>query len=227
MPPPTRPPATRLSPLVGLGLALAGVAAAGEGGELAGLRLSGVVLVAGEPERAVIERRNGAGQIVRRGDQLPDIGAVSNIAPTWIRLETPEGPRLVYLGSPPGAPAPPPAPEPARPAAAPPEEGHVMARSATATPEILKAIARLAAKPGASDAELSLVLIPLLDLPGDARVSSFFPGEPEREAKGPAGINAALTQGEMVRLRIEAGGQQQMIYLTPGQPAGTGPTAAP
>jgi hypothetical protein len=220
---PTLHRASRFSRLVGLGLALASVVAMAEGDEWSKLRLSGVVL-AGESELAVIQHRNGAGWFARPGDQLPGIGAVSKIAPTWIRLETPEGPRLLYLNSPPGEGAPPSAPEPAKVAAVvPPAEGHITAGSATATPELLKAIRRVAAKSGASDAELSLALIPLMDLPGDARVSSFFPGEPEREAKGPAEINAALTRGEMVRLRIEAEGQQQMIYLTPGQPAGAGP----
>jgi hypothetical protein len=196
-----------------------------EGDAWSKLRLSGVVLVAGESELAVIQHRDGAGWFARPGDQLPGIGAVSKIAPTWIRLETPEGPRLLYLNSQPGEGAPPSAPEPAKVAAAvPPAKGHITAGSVKATPEILKAIGRVvAANPRASETELSLALIPLMDLPGDARVSSFFPGQPEREAKGPAEINAALTRGQMVRLRIEAGGQQQMIYLMPGPPGGAGP----
>lgn len=221
---PTLHRASRFSRLVGLGLALASVVAMAEGDEWSKLRLSGVVL-AGESELAVIQHRNGAGWFARPGDQLPGIGAVAKIAPTWIRLETPDGPRLLYLRSQPGASAPPSEPEPAKVAeAVPPAKGHITAGSVKATPEILKAIGRVvAANPRASDAELSLALIPLLDLPGDARVSSFFPGEPEREAKGPAEINAALTRGEMVRLRIETGGQQQMIYLMPGQPGAAGP----
>jgi hypothetical protein len=220
---PTLHRASRFSRLVGLGLALASVVAMAEGDEWSKLRLSGVVL-AGESELAVIQHRNGAGWFARRGDQLPGIGTVSKIAPMWIRLETPEGPRLLYLNSPPGEGAPPSAPEPAKVAeVVPPAEGHRMGDSVTATLEILKAIARLAAKPGASNAELSLVLIPLLDLPRDAQISSFFPGDPEREAKGPAEVNATLTRGEPLRLRIEAGGQQQMIYLMPGLPGGAGP----
>lgn len=228
MPPLNPRRATRFFRLVGLGLALAGAAVASAGEEEAELRLSGVVLVKGESELAVVEHRDGQVWIVRSGDTLPGIGAVAEIARTWIRLETPDGSRLVYLTSQPGAGASPSEPEPAKVVVeVPPAEGHVMAGSATATPEILKAIGRVAAYPGASNAQLSLALIPLLDLPGDAQVSSFFPGEPEREAKGPAEINAALTRGEMVRLRIEAGGQQRIIYLTPGQPAGAGSNAAP
>jgi hypothetical protein len=115
---PTLHRTSRFSRLVGLGLALASVVAMAEGDEWSKLRLSGVVLVAGESELAVIQHRDGAGWFARPGDQLPGIGAVSKIAPTWIRLETPEGPRLLYLNSQPGEGAPPSAPEPAKVAAA-------------------------------------------------------------------------------------------------------------
>jgi hypothetical protein len=67
---------------------------------------------------------------------------------------------------------------------------------------------------------LSQALIPLLDLPGDARVSSIFPGQPERDAKGPAEVSASLARGEAVRLNVEAGGKKQMVYIRPEQPGG-------
>lgn len=183
------------------------------------MRLSGVFLVAGESEWAVIEFANGEQQIVRAGDKLPHIGSVTKILPTGIRLETPKGPRLVNLAWRPNTGGESPTP----PSAAPnQQDGHVMASSLRATPDVLSAIARVAGRVGASDADLTQALIPLLDLPSDARVSGFFPGEPEREAKGVAEVSATLARGQLVRLHVEAGGQKQTIYMTPGQPPGAG-----
>jgi len=85
----------RFACILGLGLALAG--AVGECGELPGLRLSGVFVVPGESEWAVIEYRSGEQQIVKVGDQLANIGTVAKISATGIRVDTPKGPRLVDL----------------------------------------------------------------------------------------------------------------------------------
>ncbi|MEF8715694.1 MAG: hypothetical protein V5B39_19505 [Accumulibacter sp.] len=207
----------RICRLIALGLALASAAAVAAGGDPAGIRLTGVVMVPGESEWAVIEFPNGEQQIVRAGDKLPDIGSVTKILPTGIRLETPKGPRVVNLewgaggGTPPVAAA---ATIPAQP------EGRRLPGAIEATPDVLKTIGRVAATPGAGEAELSQALIPLLDLPGDARVSGFFPGQPERDAQGPAEVSASLARGEVVRLNVEAGGKKQMVYIRPGQPTG-------
>ncbi|MEF8716668.1 MAG: hypothetical protein V5B35_15110 [Candidatus Accumulibacter necessarius] len=206
----------RICRLIALGLAFASATAVAAGSDPSGIRLTGVVMVPGESEWAVIEFPNGEQQIVRAGDKLPDIGSVAKILPTGIRLETPKGPRVVNLewgaggGTPPVAAA----TIPAQP------EGHRLPRAIEATPEVLKTIGRVAATPGASEAELSQALIPLLDLPGDARVSGFFPGQPERDAKGPTEVSASLARGEVVRLQVEADGKKQMVYIRPGQPTG-------
>jgi hypothetical protein len=212
-----------ISRLFALGLAVVSAAAVAVGSDPSGIRLTGVVMVPGESEWAVIEFSNGEQQIVRAGDKLPDIGSVAKILPTGIRLDTPKGPRVVNLewgaggGTPPVAAA---APVPAQP------EGHITAGSIEATPEVLSAISRVAARAAASDADLTHALIPLLDLPRDARVSGFFPGEPEREAKGPAEVGATLARGEVVRLNVEAGGKKQTVYMMPGQTAGTSPAGS-
>jgi hypothetical protein len=207
----------RICRLIALGLAFASGTAVAAGSDPSGIRLTGVVMVPGESEWAVIEFPNGEQQIVRAGDKLPQIGSVAKILPTGIRLDTPKGPRVVDLewgaggGTPPVAAA---ATIPAQP------EGHRLPGAIEATPEVLKTISRVAATPGASGAELSQALIPLLDLPGDARVSSIFPGQPERDAKGPAEVSASLARGEAVRLNVEAGGKKQMVYIRPEQPGG-------
>jgi hypothetical protein len=214
----------RICRLIALGLAFATGTAVAAGSDPSGIRLTGVVMVPGESEWAVIEFPNGEQQIVRAGDKLPQIGSVAKILPTGIRLDTPKGPRVVDLewgaggGTPPVAAAA--APVPSQP------EGHITAGSIQATPEVLSAIGRVAARAAASDADLTHALVPLLDLPRDARVSGFFPGEPEREAKGPAEVNASLARGEVVRLNVEAGGKKQTVYMMPGQTAGTSPTGS-
>jgi hypothetical protein len=214
----------RICRLIALGLAFASGTAVAAGSDPSGIRLTGVVMVPGESEWAVIEFPNGEQQIVRAGDKLPQIGSVAKILPTGIRLDTPKGPRVVDLewgaggGTPPVAAA---APVPAQP------EGHRLRgfdRGNARSPE--DAISRVAATPRPSDAELSQALIPLLDLPRDARVSGFFPGEPEREAKGPAEVSASLARGEVVRLNVEAGGKKQTVYMMPGQTAGTSPAGS-
>jgi hypothetical protein len=203
----------RISRLIALGLAFASAAAVAAGDQ-AGIRLTGVVMVPGESEWAVIEFPNGEQQIVRAGDKLPQIGSVTKILPTGIHLETPKGPRVVNLEWGAGGGTPPVAAAPTQP------EGHRLPGAIEATPEVLKTISRVAATTGASEAELSQALIPLLDLPGDARVSGFFPGQPERDAQGPAEVSASLARGEVVRLNVEAGGKKQMVYIRPGQPTG-------
>ena len=216
--------AHRISRLFALGLAIASAAAVAVGSDPSGIRLTGVVMVPGESEWAVIEFPNGEQQIVRAGDKLPQIGSVAKILPTGIRLDTPKGPRVVDLewgaggGTPPVAAAA--APVPAQP------EGAIMAGSIEATPEVLSAIGRVAARGTASDADLTHALIPLLDLPRDARLSGFFPGEPERQAKGPAEVNASLARGEVVRRNVEAGGKKQTVYMMPGQTDGTNPAGS-
>lgn len=230
MPPPGLRHTRRVSRLIGLGLglALAGAVAAGEGGELAGMRVTGVVMVPGESGLAVIEFRNGEQRFLRAGDQLPGIGSIAEVLPTGIRLQTPKGSRLVNLewgaeaaGAPPSAAAPGVDQSAAGLATAQPT-GHRMPGSIQVTPEVLSAIDRVAATPGAGDAEFRQALNPMLGLPGDARVSSFFPGQPEREAKGMGEVGASLARGEFVRMRVESGGREQMVYIMPGQRGAAG-----
>lgn len=89
--------ARRIARLIAVGLALASAAAVAAGSDPSGIRLTGVVMVPGEPEWAVIEFPNGEQQIVRAGDELPRVGTVAKILPTSIRLQTPKGPREVNI----------------------------------------------------------------------------------------------------------------------------------
>lgn len=100
----------------------------------------------------------------------------------------------------------------AAPAAEPRPAGPIQA-----TPEVLKAIGRVAATPGASGAQVRQALSPVLDLPEDARISASFPGQPRREAKGLSEVSASLARGEVVRLRVESGGETQTVYVRPPQ----------
>ncbi len=201
------------SRLIAVGLAIASAVAAGAGGDLAGMRVTGVVMVPGESGLAVIEFRNGEQRFLRAGDQLPGIGSIAEVLPTGIRLQTPKGPRLVNLewdaGG--GAPASGGAPPMAAASTAAQQEGHHRSNVIVATPEAMESISRVAATPGAGVAEWSQALIPLLDLPADARVSP----------RGPATtVGASLAQGQIVPLQVEAGGTRRNVYIRPGQPAG-------
>jgi hypothetical protein len=192
-------------------------------GSLSKLRLSGVILVGGEPKLAVVEQRDGGGRTVRPGDKLRGVGVVTAIGPDWVSIDVGGEERVLHLtstaqGQPPGNEN---APTTDDQDISPPGSGSV-----DVTPELLEELGRVAANPSANDEDLSLTLIPLLGLSGDARVKLFFPGEPEREGKGPAEVHAALVRGQAVRLRIEEGGEDAMIYLMPAQMQSQQPPAA-
>lgn len=181
------------------------------------LRLSGVIAVGGETRLAVIEAAGQGGRLVRVGDKLVDGTRVLEIGPDWIRVRKGNIEQKLDIngvlpvsndaGGPPAAVA-----AAARPERPFPWEGK-------ASPEVVDAVTRIAADPLASEADLTFGLASQLDLPADARVRPFFPGEEERERKGLAEVGEAIKRGEMVRLMVDTGGVEAAIYIMPGSPA--------
>jgi hypothetical protein len=182
---------------------------------LSELRLSGVILVGGEPKLAVVERAGRGGRTVRVGDTLRGVGAVTAIGPDWVRIDVGGGVGVLQLSAPAQGQSAGDDGQPSTVGTVDLDNCSVHTGSVDVTPELLSEIGRVAANPSASEEDLSLTLIPLLGLAGDARIKIFFPGEPEREEKGPAELHAALVRGEAVRLRIEQDGEEEMVYLMP------------
>jgi hypothetical protein len=197
----------------------------------AGLRLSGIVTVAGEPRYAVVEAPGGDGRLVQAGDTLPDGSQVLAIGPDWVRLSARGQERLLHIvglpadTSPASAGRPKPAPVAGQDAAAPPRvsavdpaEGGSSHRGLLVVDGWLAdRIARVAASKRRSAQVLADVIGDHLGLPSDTAIAvtdlGFRPFGSAAEAK------AALDQGQMLRVQIGSGEEQQMLYLQSPQDA--------
>lgn len=162
--------------------------------------------------------------MVRVGDSLPDGTRVLEIGSDWIRVSQGGEERVLRVSSlpptePPIGPATAAEPKGGDTTQTPPE-APTAAWSAAADAELLDTVMRLASDPLSSEDDLGPALAPLLDLPADARIRPFFPGEPEREEKGLKELSASLARGEPVRLMVESGGQTETIYLMKEQGRG-------
>lgn len=236
------------------GLSLAGVGradvAADARGEVAdasppasGLRLSGIVTVAGEPRLAVIEGAGGDGLLVRVDETLPDGSRVLALGPDWVRLAVRGQETLLRLeGLPADAQRAPPDRQAVQPGEAPrpgsekPVALRVVPNGAedarrrgvlTADGELGELIAGAAAKRRSTEA-LGDVIGAHLGLPMDAEVTvtdlNFAPFADAADAK------KALDENSMLRVKVTSGEEQQMLYLrsaADGQAAGApGPAAS-
>jgi hypothetical protein len=198
-------------------VAPAALVAQGESGSAAAgdLRLSGVVAMGGEMRLAVVERPGQGGRLVRAGDTLSDGSRVLEIGPDSMRLALNGKERVLQVAGlrPAGAAEPGAAVGSAGGGAQPPSADQPLMSSAKANAEILDALSRLASDPRASEDDLGFVLAPLLDVPAGSSIRPFFPGQPELEDKGLSEMRAILDRGQVVRLKVDSGGQERMVYL--------------
>jgi hypothetical protein len=189
----------------------------------AALRLSGVVAVGGEARLAVVELEGQGGRLVRAGEALSDGTRVLAIGLDWLRVSRDGEERTLQMSSlPPSGAVPEPVTprEPTGEPAAASDAHRPIAWSRPANAEVFDAVTRVVSDPLASEADLSFALAPLLDLPADARVRPFFPGDPELEEQGLSAVRDTLARGELVRLMVEDGEETGTIYVMKNQARG-------
>jgi hypothetical protein len=220
--------------LLGLSLRAAVAGDAAEAGLNApsavdGLRLSGIVTVAGEPRYAVVEAPGGDGRLVQAGDTLPDGSQVLAIGPDWVRLSARGEERLLHIvGLPADAPRPVrdrtaaplshPQGSAARPTsgtgiAAPASDSPSLPGALTADGRLGEDIARVMGVKRRPIEAVADVIGDHLGLPVDAAI--VVTDRSMNPLRDSAAAKAELDQGNMLKVLIGSGEEQHMLYLMP------------